>query len=153
MFCHAEVEGQAFYWSIMTADDSIKCRYVNSGMTGQVGSFQNPRLCLQAFLSFLSHPLPVLLLVPFVARSLTPVSRSLLLNRTETLSTQANKPAIFLSRVPVYCITPFCSVGRARFTAQPLSALSNTVKLRLTATSLLRPLFLAAWQKPPCIFL
>ena len=37
----------------------------------------------------LSHPLPALLLAPFVARSLTLVPRSLLLNRTETLATQA----------------------------------------------------------------
>ena len=29
----------------------------------------------------------------------------------------------------------------------------STVKPRLTATSLLRPIFLAAWQKPPQIFL
>ena len=35
-------EGQTFNWPIMTADDSIKCRCVNSGMTGQVGGFQNP---------------------------------------------------------------------------------------------------------------
>ena len=32
----------------------------------------------------------VLLLVPFVSRSMTPVPRSLLLNRRETLATQAN---------------------------------------------------------------
>ena len=62
-------EGQTFYWSIMTADDSIKCRCANSGMTGQVGGFQNPGVCLQAFPSFLSNPLHVLLLAPFVARS------------------------------------------------------------------------------------
>ena len=39
--------------------------------------------------SFLHHPLPALLLAPFFARSLTLVPRSLLLNRTETLATQA----------------------------------------------------------------
>ena len=82
-------ESQTFYWSIMTADDSIKCRCANSGMTGQVGGFQNPGVCLQAFSSFLPHPLPALLLAPFFARSLTLVPRSLLLNRTETLATQA----------------------------------------------------------------
>ena len=43
----------------------------NSGMTGQVGDFQNPGVCLQAFPSFLPHPLPALLLAPFFARSLT----------------------------------------------------------------------------------
>ena len=43
------------------------------------------------FPSFLSHPLPVLLL----ARSLTPVPRSLLLNRTETLATQATYYIIY----------------------------------------------------------
>ena len=61
--------GQTFYWSIMTADDSIKCRCANSGMTGQVGGFQNPRVCLQAFPSFLPHPLPALLLAPLFSRS------------------------------------------------------------------------------------
>ena len=39
--------------------------------------------------SFLLHHLPALLLAPFFARSLTLVPRSLLLNRTETLATQA----------------------------------------------------------------
>ena len=82
-------ESQTFYWSIMTADDSIKCRCANSGMTGQVGGFQNPGVCLQAFPSFLPHPLPALLLTPFFARSLTLAPRSLLLNRTKTLATQA----------------------------------------------------------------
>ena len=63
----------------MTADDSIKCRCANSGMTGQVGGFQNPGVCLQAFPSFLPHPLPALLLASFFARSLTLVPHSLLL--------------------------------------------------------------------------
>ena len=81
-------EGQTFYWPIMTVDDSIKCRCVNSGMIGHVGGFQNRGICLQAFPSFLPHPLPVLLLAPFFARSSTLIS-SLLLNRTETLGTQA----------------------------------------------------------------
>ena len=49
---------------------------------------------LSASVSFLSSPpLPALLLAPFFARSLTLVPRSLLLNRTETLATQA-KPSI-----------------------------------------------------------
>ena len=82
-------ESQTFYRSIMTADDSIKCRCANSGMTGQVDGFQNRGVCLQAFPSFLPHPLSVLLLVPFFAPSLTLVARALLLNRTETLATQA----------------------------------------------------------------
>ena len=43
-----------------------------------------------SFLSFLSSPLLLaLLLAPFFARSLTLVPRSLFLNRTETLATQA----------------------------------------------------------------
>ena len=84
-------ETQTFYWSIMTADDSIKCWCANSGMTGQEGGSQNPGVCLQAFPSFLPHPLPALLLTPFFAQSLTIVPRSLLLNRTETLATQANE--------------------------------------------------------------
>ena len=73
----------------MTADDSIKCQCANSGMTGQVGGFQNPKVCLQVFPSFLPHPLPALLLTPLFARCLTLVPHSLLLNRTETLATQA----------------------------------------------------------------
>ena len=82
-------ESQTFYRSIMTADDSIK-RCANSGMTGQVGCFQtSPGVCLQAFPSFLPHPLPAVLLALFFARSLTLVPRSLLLKRTETLATEA----------------------------------------------------------------
>ena len=61
----------------------------NSGMTSQEGGFQNPGVCLQAFPSLLPHPLPALLLRPFFARCLTLVPRFLLLNRTETLATQA----------------------------------------------------------------
>ena len=75
----------------MTADDSIKCRCANSGITGQVGGFQNPGVCLQEFPSFFPDPLPALLLAPLFARSLTLVPRSLNLNRTETLATQANR--------------------------------------------------------------
>ena len=89
-FIFRSTEGQTFYWSIMTVDDSIKCRCANSGMTTQVGGFQNPGVCLQAFPSFLPYPLPDLLLAPFFSRSLSPVPRSFLLNRTETLATQAN---------------------------------------------------------------
>ena len=73
----------------MTVDDSIKCRFANSGVTDQVGGFQNPGVCLQAFPSFLPHPLPALLLAPLFSRSLTLVPRSFLLNRTETLASQA----------------------------------------------------------------
>ena len=69
------MEGQTFHLSIMTVDDSIKCRCVNSGMTGQVGGFQNPWVCLQAFPSFLPHPLPALLLAPLFSPSLTLVPR------------------------------------------------------------------------------
>ena len=84
-------EGQTFYWSIMTDDASIKCRCVNSCMTGQVNSFQNRGVCLQAFPSFLHQPLPALLLAPFFQRSLTLVPLSLLVNCTETLATQATE--------------------------------------------------------------
>ena len=43
----------------------------NIDMTGQVGRFQNRGVCPQAFPSFLPHPLPALLLTPFLPRSLT----------------------------------------------------------------------------------
>ena len=45
----------------------------------------------KGFPSFLPHTLPALLLTPFFARSLTLVLRSLLLNHTETLATQARE--------------------------------------------------------------
>ena len=41
--------------------------------------------------SFLPHPLPALLLAPFFSGSLILVPRSFLLNRRETLATQATK--------------------------------------------------------------
>ena len=71
----------------MTADDSIKCRCVNSGMTGQVGGFKNRGVCLQAFPSFLPHPLPALLLAPFFARSLTLLLSPLFLAATASFPT------------------------------------------------------------------
>ena len=73
----------------MTADDSIKCQCANSGMTGQVGGFQNPGVCLQVFPSFPPHPLPVLLLAPFFAQQLTLIPQSLLKDKTQTLAKQA----------------------------------------------------------------
>ena len=48
--------------------------------------FKIPGVCLQAFSS---HPLPALLLAPFLARQLTLVPRFLHIDRTETLATQA----------------------------------------------------------------
>ena len=48
-----------------------------------------PGVCLQAFPSFLPYLLPALLLAPLFSRSLTHVPRSFLLNRIETLATQA----------------------------------------------------------------
>ena len=56
----------------------------------QVGGFQDPGVCLQAFPSFLPHPLPALLLTLFFAQSFTLVPRFLLLKRTETLATQVS---------------------------------------------------------------
>ena len=47
-----------FIGVFMTAVDRIKCRYAHPGMTSGVGGFQNPGVCLQAFPSFLPHPLP-----------------------------------------------------------------------------------------------
>ena len=35
-------EGQTFYWSVMRADDSIKCRCANLGITGKVAVFKIP---------------------------------------------------------------------------------------------------------------
>ena len=44
----------------------------------------------------MNRDLLALLLAPFVAQSLTLVPRSLLLNRTETLATQARAVGVFL---------------------------------------------------------
>ena len=85
-------ESQLFYWSIMTAVDSIKCRCAHSGMTGQVGGFQNSGVCRQAFPSFLPHPSPLFYLRHFSLLTLVP--RSLFLHRTETLATQANSNSL-----------------------------------------------------------
>ena len=60
-----EGEGRKhFFGQFVKADDSIKFRCMHSGMTSQVGGFQNRGVCLQAFPSFLPHPLPALLLTP-----------------------------------------------------------------------------------------
>jgi len=56
-----------FIGQFMTADDSMKSQFAHSGMKDQVGGFQNPGVCLQAFPSFLPLPLPPLLLAPFFA--------------------------------------------------------------------------------------
>jgi len=105
----------------MTADDSIKYRCANSGMTGQVGGFQNPRVCLQAFPSFLPHPLPALLLTPFFARPLTLVPQSLLLNRTETLASRLCEQS-FLCQ----CATPRTSVWEANGAFQKSELVGHT---------------------------
>ena len=102
-FAHASSfplhEGQLFCWSIMTAVDSIKRRCAHSGMTGQVGGFQNPGVCLQAFPSFLPHaPSPVFYLRHFsrglwlsflVLCSYTARKRLLRRLRTELLKKEA----------------------------------------------------------------
>ena len=49
--------------------------------------------------TFLSYPLPGLLLAPFFARSLTLLPRSLLRNRTEKLATQAIKQQTYLHKL------------------------------------------------------
>ena len=64
-FISAPQKAKHFNLSILIADDSIECRCMNSGMTGQVGSFQNPGVCLQVFPSFLHHLPPALLLGHF----------------------------------------------------------------------------------------
>ena len=46
-----------FIGQFMTADDSIKCQCAHSGMKS--GRFQNSRVCLQAFPSFLPPPPPL----------------------------------------------------------------------------------------------
>ena len=56
-------------------------------------SKERPRNGILGFGRARNGPLPALLLTPFFARSLTLVPRSLLLNRTETLATQATRHA------------------------------------------------------------
>ena len=84
--------------------------------------------------SFLPKPLPALLLAPFFARSLTLVPHSLLLNRTETLATQARRHILHYTVEPLYnptmetvesglcggvlnksqCVDFFCPPGRQK---------------------------------------
>ena len=45
-------ESQTFYWSIMRADDSIKCVYANSGKTGKWAVFKIPGFVCKRFLPF-----------------------------------------------------------------------------------------------------
>ena len=66
------------------------------------------------FPSFNPHPLPVLLLAPFFARSLTSVPRSLSGNRTETLAMQATHNnemvAMLVSQTNPVGVEPFSYV-------------------------------------------
>ena len=56
----------------MTADDSMKSQCAQSGMKGQVGSFQNQGVCLQAFPSFPSPTPSLFLLSPHFRAGKTP---------------------------------------------------------------------------------
>ena len=60
-------EGQTFYWSIMTIDDSIKCRCANSGMTGQCKwvVFKIPGFVCKRFPPFFLTPSPLFYLRHF----------------------------------------------------------------------------------------
>ena len=100
----------------MTVVDSIKCRFANSGVTDQVGGFKNPGVCLQAFPSFLPHPLPALLLASLFSRSLTLVRGSFLLNPTETLAMQAREKLVevFLKNVFLILFLHFFIAYQAR---------------------------------------
>ena len=57
--------------------------------------FKIPGFVYKYFLTFLSHPLPTLLLAPFLMRSWTLVSCSLLQIHTEPLTMQANVVVVF----------------------------------------------------------
>ena len=70
-------EGDFRYWPREKWNESQKVKEGEG--EGKEGNFP----------SFLPHSLPALLLAPFSPRSLTLVPRSFLLNRTETLATQA----------------------------------------------------------------
>ena len=70
------------------------------------------------FPSFLPHPLPTRLRAPFFAQSLTLVPRSLLLNLTETLATQANRTLICHSAVndiASFLISIACTIFTLKF--------------------------------------
>ena len=63
--------------------------------------------------SLLPHHLPALSLASFFARSLTLAPRSLLLNRTETLATQAlNTVEPRLIQTPRYCVQFALPLGK-----------------------------------------
>ena len=84
-FTSALWKAKHFIGRFMTADDSIKCGCMHSGMTGQVRGFKNPKVCLRVFPSFFPHPLLTLLLATFFVWSLTHVPCSLLRNHRKCL--------------------------------------------------------------------
>ena len=65
--------------------------YTKKLKTSEILNFANKRPDHTPILTQYPHPLPALLLAPFFAWSLTLVPCSLLLNRTETLATQATR--------------------------------------------------------------
>ena len=72
-------EGDFRFWPREKWNENQKVKEGGGGGEGRKRSFP----------FFLPHPLPGLLLAPLFSRSLTLVPRSFLLNRTETLATQA----------------------------------------------------------------
>ena len=72
-------EGDFRFWPREKWNENQKVKEGGGGGEGRKRSFP----------SFLPHPLLGLLLAPLFSRSLTLVPRSFLLNRTETLATQA----------------------------------------------------------------
>ena len=71
------------------ASVSVWFRSKERPRNGILGSLAARQMKQEPRASFLPHPLPALLLTPFFARCLTLVPLFLLLNRTETLATQA----------------------------------------------------------------
>ena len=91
----------------MKPDVSIKGRCTHSDMTGEVGGFQTPRVCLQAFPSFLPYPVSL-----HFSRGLW----FLLLcseTCTETLATQAMPFCYFWINILFAVSVPHVDVTRA----------------------------------------
>ena len=89
--------------------------------------------------SFLPHPLPALLFAPFFARSLTLVPRSLLLNRTETLATQAKTEIVQkLRKMAPHVVSNFTQRG---FIATRFPEKIDDVSKMLHLLSSFKPMF------------
>ena len=101
-FTSAPTEGQTLYWSIYDSwwQHQMSVHALRHDMTGQVGGFQNPGVCLQAFPYLSSLPPPRYFYSRHVLHDLS-LSFLVLCSKTariSTLATQATRWQEFLAK-------------------------------------------------------